>query len=197
MLQRVTHILRRLLQNWNVTATRSQRIARTIFADLDYDFSNFAVESFIGWIEQNRSTKLDLIARRMPRDIFGAWVRVEGNHRDIILYEVNAPELHQLLTVFHESSHLLLGHQTLTVTAQEADQILESDTLPAFLRQKFVKYRSFHRSERDEDDAEALAMLMLENLLRHTQLTQTLSMPPANTNLAAYFKGMELVQVEE
>lgn len=191
MLPAVHQLFRRLLRHWNVSEPSSQILARRLLADFDYDFAHYTRDSFIHRVEEYCVTTIELVPRSMTEDTFGAWIRVRSQQHDLILYEDNTSQLHQNFIILHEVGHLLLGHQTATVSPQQAE-VLKQHTgeLPDVLQR-----RSFCRSSRAEDDAEAIAILVLERVLQHVHLRDNLTTPPDETGLASYFKAMRLVEV--
>ena len=87
----------------------------------------------------------------------GLWV--VGPTADHIFFEQDTSRLHQELIILHELSHLLLGHQPLSVTGE---------TLPAILFPHLRRDRVLHvlrraaYSRHEELEAELLATLILE-----------------------------------
>lgn len=178
--------VRRLLPVWEWNTSRSQVVAQRLLHSLEYDFSTFTLDDFLSWIEAQRSLQIELIYRPMPESVFGAWITVTGERREIILCEENAPPLHQLLIILHEVAHILWGHETEQIAPERVAELSHAD-----LTELVPLFRTMCHPERQEQDAEALATLMLEQVLQYNRYEELLALPSEET-IASYFESMQL-----
>lgn len=85
---------------------------------------------------------------------------------DFIAYQCNTSELHQDHIVCHEFGHLLAGHETVTVTGNDALRLLAPNIDPAVVRRMLGRSCS---SEQAEQEAEHIAdLLMAHHITRWT-----------------------------
>ena len=47
---------------------------KAVLDELDFDFSQFTMDSFVDWIERSRGRKIRFIHWEMPPGMFGVWM---------------------------------------------------------------------------------------------------------------------------
>jgi hypothetical protein len=133
---------------------------QTLLAEIDYDFSAFSPQGFARWLERRRGRPIELIPWRIRSAASGAWLADE--ERDYVFYESEAPLFYQEHVQLHEMAHMLCGHSTATVCfrrRQPSCQIKAQLALTPLPRS--------HRFDESELEAETLADLIQEQILRH------------------------------
>jgi hypothetical protein len=135
---------------------RSKARMKALLTELDYDFGRFTLDGFARWLARRRGREIVFVPWAMPPNLSGAWVAGDG--RDDIFFDQDTQPIHQTHIKLHEMAHILCDHPTVQVEPEQA--LLVAD--PAISR---VLLRSTH-SDREEQEAETLATLIQEQILR-------------------------------
>jgi len=140
-----------------------EQITATI-EQMEYDFSHFAIEDFAEWVAKRRGKPIVLQPWEvMPRGVFGLWLSAKES--ESIYYYDKMPPILELMTLLHELSHIYLNHKTLIVT--NALESLVALLLNNEERQVQALSRAiFDRDSREEQEAETMALLLLQRVLR-------------------------------
>jgi hypothetical protein len=157
-------------------------------AAIDYDLGNLTIEGFARWLEHRRGRPIVFVPRHMPATVFGAWVSADD--RDHVFYEADTPPLHQAHICLHEMAHMLLGHPTVRVDAQETQALLRG-TGPDLTSVDSLLLRSTHTDE-VEQEAELLATLIQDRALRHTRSRALAATTAQDRNLAGFIELLEI-----
>ena len=129
-------------------------------AELDYDWSEFTLTSFINWLTNSLGQPIILVPCCLPPNICGAYVISPSGH-NLILFDKNLPPLLRLHTILHEIAHLLCGHQTARLDHRQM-QILASINSQSdlVLSESVINRNPSCKTDRQEQEAEALALLI-------------------------------------
>ena len=133
-----------------------------VLASLDYDFSDFSLMAFLEWLGQQHNTQLWAVGKKMPQNIFGAWIATSDAH--YFFYDNQLSGLHQTHVILHELSHWLCGHPTIFVATEQI--LAQKPHLIAI--DKTLGYDG-HYSKKQEQEAETLALLIGEKVARLKQ----------------------------
>jgi len=167
---------------------------RGILAKLEaeYDFDQFTMESFRSWLEQQRGKEITFVPWTMPPGMSGAWLT--SAQADFVFYEQDTAPIHQIHIQLHEIAHMLCEHPTVKVGTQEVsllfrqmvDRCVKQETQSLLLR-------SAHSGEA-EIEAETLASLIQETVLKHErlqELSQATPAPDLAADFGAYLEKMD------
>jgi hypothetical protein len=164
--------------------------ARKILSELNYDFRAFTIDHFIGWIEEIKHRQIVLIPWRMPSGMFGAWMSDGDEPREFIFYRNNVTLLHKIHIQLHELSHFLCGHPTKSITRKSLQE--SRDGIRELPFNELVKLRSPEMSTY-EQEAETLASLIQEQVIRHSQIQQLTRGISSDEKIAEYLKDLGLI----
>ena len=163
--------------------------AKKILSELNYDFRAFTIEHFISWIERVKHRKIVLIPWVMPSGMFGAWMSDGDEPREYIFYRDNVPSIHQIHIQLHELAHYLCGHPTKSITRKTLRESRDGTRELPF--DELVKLRSPELSAY-EFEAETLASIIQEQVIRHSQLQELTRGTSSDKNIAKYLKDLGL-----
>jgi len=130
---------------------------KALLTELDYDFSRFTLDGFARWLAKRRGQPIVFVPWEMPPSLFGAWIASDG--RDYIFFDRDTQPIHQTHIKLHEMAHILCDHPTARVESEQALLVADPTVSKALLR-------STH-SDQEEQEAETLATLIQEQILRH------------------------------
>ena len=133
---------------------------KALLTELDYDFSRFTLDGFARWLAKRRGRPIVFVPWEMPPNLSGAWVASDG--QDYIFFDQDTQPIHQTHIKLHEMAHILCDHPTVRVEPEQAlfhPTVADSSVSKALLR-------STH-SDQEEQEAETLATLIQEQILRH------------------------------
>jgi hypothetical protein len=164
--------------------------AKKTLNELNYDFRDFTIDHFIDWIETVRGRKFTLVPWSMPSGMFGAWMTDGDEPREYIFYRDNISHLHQIHVILHELSHYLCGHPTKTITKELIQESRNSGRVLPF--NDLVKLRSMETSAY-EHEAESLASLIQNQVIRYSQLEQLTRGISSDENIADYLNDLGLI----
>jgi len=163
--------------------------AKKILSELNYDFRAFTIENFISWIERAKHRKIVLIPWVMPSGMFGAWMSDGDEPREYIFYRDNVPSIHKIHIQLHELAHYLCGHPTKSITRKTLQESRDGTRVLPF--DELVKLRSPELSAY-EFEAETLASIIQEQVIRHSQLQELTRGTSSDENIAKYLKDLGL-----
>lgn len=161
--------------------------------ELGFDFSQFTIERFVSWLETKMKRKIFLLAVKMPMDMYGAWISDAEHPHEYIFYDSSVSPLHQGHIQLHELSHFICQHETLKVTGDDLQAILQaihSGKMPTCVAQSALLRAP--NSDEDETEAETLAMLIQSRVIQHERLNELANIVSANAEAAAYLRDMGL-----
>ena len=164
--------------------------ARKILSELNYDFRAFTISHFIKWIEAIKGRDILLCPWKMPSGLFGAWMSDGENPREFFFFRENAERLFQIHIQLHELSHYLCGHPTKKITKKQIQEALEKGIALPF--DELVKLRSPEMSAY-EYDAESLASLIQEQIIRNSQIEQLTRGISSDKKVANSLKHLGLI----
>jgi type I restriction-modification system DNA methylase subunit len=164
--------------------------ARKILSELNYDFHAFTIDHFVDWIENARQRKIILIPWTMPSGMFGAWMTDGDEPREYIFYRNDVTRLHQIHIQLHELSHFLFGHPTKQITRENLQESKAGTRELPFT--DLVKLRSPEENDY-EIEAESLASLIQEQVIRHSQIQQLTRGISSDEKIAEYLKDLGLI----
>lgn len=141
--------------------------AEKIIRDIDFDFPSFTIEEFIGRISALKGREIFMVPWDMPATLFGAWMSDGEEPKEYVFYRSNLPLIHQIHIQLHELAHLLLGHPTLKIDRKLIMAVLKGEEALPF--SDMVLLRSPKLVEL-ETEAETLASVIQEQVIRHDQL---------------------------
>ncbi|MDD5369135.1 MAG: hypothetical protein PHQ40_08620 [Anaerolineaceae bacterium] len=163
----------------------------SILRDLDYNFAAFTIEAFIHHVEKYKNRDIITIPWDMPPSLFGAWISDGEKPLEYIFYRKDIPPIHQIHTQLHELAHLLLGHPTLQVNRETMqDWISLRGEIPF---RELARLRSSDQLDR-EKEAEVLASLIQEQVIRHALLDRLTQGFSTNEQIAVSLQSLGLVR---
>ena len=130
---------------------------KALLTELDYDFSRFTLDGFARWLAKRRGRPIVFVPWEMPPNLSGAWVASDG--QDYIFFDQDTQPIHQTHIKLHEMAHMLCDHPTLRVEPEQALLVADPTISRILLRST--------RSDQEELEAETLATLIQERILRH------------------------------
>lgn len=110
--------------------------------------------------ERNRPIRLVPLAMH-GSGLSGLWL--ETDDADLVVYEATAGSQHRNHIIAHEFSHMLCGHNSTEAMTDQAAKLLFPDLDPALVRRMLGRGGY---ADRDEQEAEVVATIMLERLGR-------------------------------
>ena len=135
---------------------------KALLTELDYDFSRFTLDGFARWLAKRRGRPIVFVPWEMPPNLSGAWVASDG--QDYIFFDQDTQPIHQMHIKLHEMAHMLCDHPTVRVESEQAlfhPTVADSSVSKVLLRST--------RSDQEELEAETLATLIQEQILRHAR----------------------------
>jgi len=143
---------------------------RSLLDKLDFDFSQFTMPDFVGWIERRKDRKIIFIKWEMPPGMFGAWLSDVDEPVEYIFIEKNVPSMHQAHIQLHELSHILLEHTTIQLSKNKMKALLhQAISKPDVLDNALLRASANHEME---EEAETLAALIQYQVIQHEKLQQ-------------------------
>lgn len=142
-----------------------RRRCTSALSALDLPDRGVDVETLRGHLEAHRSRRIALAPLVGSRAAHGLWLSTDA--AEVVHYEDNTTPWHQQYTICHEFAHMILGHDADAAPPAGDDELLLPDISDDTVR--FVLRRSVYDS-RQEQDAEYLAMLLMQRIERATAL---------------------------
>jgi hypothetical protein len=169
-----------------------QRRVKNRFKTLteSYDFRTFSLPSFVEWLEERRQRPLRLVPWSLPAPLFGAWLT--STACDYVFYEKQTAPLHQLHIQIHEMAHILCEHPTVDVDSPAGKTLFRELAHPSPQQiSQPVALRLAHSSA-EEYEAERLASLIQQRILRYAGLHKLLTTPSSEQDLEGYLRVLKL-----
>jgi len=167
---------------------QAQSQAEKILRELDYDFTSFDLDDFLRFVGRRKGCEIVPIPwEEMPLGIFGMWLCDRQEALVYILYRCNVPLMHQVHIQLHEVAHILLDHPALDIS-QDLVRIIINGGPPPDSRPLM---RSEYKTPQD-DEAEALANLIQQRVVRQASISRLTRNPAAEERLANFLRGMRL-----
>jgi hypothetical protein len=146
----------------------SAKKIQEIIGNLDYDFTTFTMDSFIGHVEQIRGRPIHLQAFDFKDGTFGYWVPSKTD--DFIAYRDGLVYLHTVHVIMHEIGHMLMGHKPTTdvFSILRVDQLLDAGLLRPKAMTRIVPISTPFDSAA-EQECELFATLVQQRVRRAQQ----------------------------
>jgi hypothetical protein len=160
---------------------------------LGFDFSSFTIERFISWLEFKTKRKIFLLGVKARPGMYGAWITDAERPHEYIFYDSSLPPLHQGHTQLHELSHFICQHQTIQVSADDLQAILQAIQIGK-MPQCVTRSALLRAPKQNEQEAEAetLAMLIQSRVIQHQRLNELANAVSSNAEAAAFLHGIGL-----
>ena len=155
------------------------RQARALCASLGYDFARFEIDSFTACIERARGRPIEFVHFDMPAGIFGAWIRC--GQREFVFLSRELSGVGEVHVRLHELAHILCGHPTLDVARPES--LLEGGQGVLFRADGIT-----HADPRIDQEAEALALVILQRVVDHRRLGELIDARRTSRSYQDYLK---------
>jgi hypothetical protein len=166
---------------------------RKLLAEIDYDFSQFTLEGFTRWLEERRGGKIVFSPHHFVRpDVTGAWMADELY--DYVFYETrDAPPVLRVHSQMHEMAHMLCGHTTVQISAEDLRLLFShlGENDPA-CQSLLLRSAQPSQTEKEDLEAEMLACLIQEQILNHSREHELLKVVSSDVDIAAYLEGLKM-----
>lgn len=163
--------------------------AAEILKELQYDFKKFTLSGFLSFVSEKKGREIITIPWSMPATLFGFWMSDGEAPKEYIFYRNNVPIIHQIHIQLHELSHFLLGHPTIQIDQKMIVDVIERKAPLPFA--DLLQLRSPKQTE-SETQAEILATLIQERVIRYSHLDQLVNDLSSEEKLATFLKTMGL-----
>lgn len=164
-----------------------------VLDDLDYDFSEFTMDSFVTWIESRIKREIRFKSWTMPPGMFGVWMSDAEEPVEHIFYDDTDPLIQQVHIQLHELSHIVCSHPTARLTRIEMQELLlKSVETPTVLSHVLLRAPAKDSSIMEEE-AEMLASLIQHQVINNKRLKQLAITASSDDDLSNHFKSLELV----
>jgi hypothetical protein len=165
--------------------------AEKVLGELNYNYKAFTIENFIRTIGETKSRAILTIPWKMSGGLFGAWISDGEEPKEYIFYRENVQVIHQVHIQLHEISHFLLGHSTLKISRDMLVSAVKGNIEIPFA--DLTLLRSTEKNE-IEIEAETLASLIQERIIRNSQLNQLIHDLSSDEKMANFLRTMGLNQ---
>jgi hypothetical protein len=168
---------------------------RSLIDGWDYDFSQFDIAGFTGWVAARRGRPIHVVPRSLPPELFGAWI--EGPTADFIFYEDEPLHVHTIHILLHELCHMLLGHKTVHLGNEAALGALSGAVPETNKTQQLlnVLFRQVGYADEQEVEAETLSSLVQQRVFREAGLA-ALSQVREEPAMRQFLQGIGIDQAE-
>ncbi len=151
---------------------------KLVLDQLVADWATLTPAAFAQRLEEFDGRKIKFIPLPMPAGYFGGRVVVvhdeDTTPDDLVFYNATLPLAHQEHVLIHELAHIALGHDTLHVTPEQAEQALQN---PARAAEQWacISCRALNGVVPDsllaqqDQEAEMLARLIFQRILAARQ----------------------------
>lgn len=164
---------------------------KAVLDELDFDFSQFTMDSFVDWIERSRGRKIRFIHWEMPPGMFGVWMSDADEPIEHVFIDNSVPPMHQVHIQLHELSHILCAHPTARLSRHEMGELLfKAAEDPGVLNE--VLLRAPAKKELEEE-AEIMAVLIQHQVIRHERLQQLGVAASSNEGVIDHLQSLGLV----
>lgn len=164
---------------------------KAVLDGLAFDFSNFTMDGFVSWLQERTAREIEFIFWEMPPGLFGVWLSGPELGTEYIFVDKSAAPLHKVHIQLHELSHIICGHTTITLNKSSLQKLLID-----FAENDHSSYSALFRSfsnEQQEQEAELLAALIQQRVIRHKRIQQLSIAASSDSELATHFKSLKLV----
>ena len=154
---------------------------------LQYDFTQFTVESFVRCIEAVRGRSIVFVPTAFPAGYYGAWITAKDEPVEYVCYNENLPQLHQAHVKLHELAHIICGHETLALNNREMKKLLDNggDLSAILCRSNELK------SAQSEREAEMMAAMIQAMVHGQAGQPELASSSPAGKSYLSIFCDRE------
>ncbi len=164
---------------------------KAVLDNLNYDFSEFTMDSFVAWIESHIGRKIRFKSWTMPPGMFGVWMSDADEPVEHIFYDDTGPLIQQVHTQLHELSHIICSHPTARLTHDEMKTLLfQSAEDPTVLGDVLLRAPA---KDGMEEEAEILASLIQHQAIKNQRLQQLAITASSDDDLSDHFKSLGLV----
>lgn len=164
---------------------------KAVLDDLDFDFSEFTMDSFVAWIESRINREIRFKSWPMPPGMFGVWMSDAEEPVEHIFYDDAGPMIQQVHTQLHELSHIVCAHPTARLTRSEMQELLlRSAEDPTVLSHVLLRAPA---KDGMEEEAEILASLIQHQVINNKRIKQLAITASSNDDLSGHFKSLGLV----
>lgn len=154
-----------------------------VIDQIDYDFDQFSLDSFISKVGEWGHTEIKLCVCDLYSNLnaFGAYIPISDGLQMIFVDE-NLPHLHRLSTILHEIGHYVLGHEAMTY---EELCLLRGRNLKAIFRRD---------DSADEREAELFAHTIISKVQDNMSYSRfRASCVPVGDTYKRYFEGLGIL----
>lgn len=164
---------------------------KAVLDKLDFDFSQFTMNSFVDWIERRSGRKINFIQWEMPPGMFGVWMSDADEPFEHVFIDKNVPPMHQVHIQLHELSHIICAHPTARLSRDEMGALLlKAVEDPGVLNA--VLLRAPAKKELEEE-AEIMAALIQHQVIKHERLQQLGVAASSNEGVLDHLHSLGLV----
>jgi len=170
-------------------------LSEKVLAELQYDYRYFSIDHFIHWLEQKKGRKIFSTPHDFPAGSFGTWFTDAEEPYEYIFYRNNVPPIYQIHNQLHELAHFLLGHPTIHITRKFLAEVLRGERELPFNEYALLRSTDKRTDERyiRELEAETLASVIQEKVIRSSQLDQLTSGISSDKNIANYLEHLGMI----
>lgn len=170
----------------------ARTLSEKVLAELEYDFRAFSIDHFIHRVEQKKGRKILLIPFKYPAGSFGTWFTDDEEPNEYIFYRSNVPPIYQIHNQLHEIAHFLLGHPTLHINRKILAEVLRGERELPFREYALLRSNNSSTGEKyiREVEAETLASVIQERVIRHAQLDRLTRGISSDKNIANYLEHL-------
>jgi hypothetical protein len=164
---------------------------KAVLGKLDFDFSQFTMDSFVAWIQRLKAREIRFIPWDMPPGLFGVWMSDADEPVEHLFIDKSASPLHKVHIQLHELSHIICAHPTARLTkVQMQDLLLRAAEDPSVLQEVLLRAPA---TKELEQEAEILAALIQHQVIIHQRLQQLSVAASSNENVIDHFESLGLV----
>ena len=164
---------------------------KAVLDNLDFDFSQFTMDSFVDWIERDRGRKINFILWDMPPGMFGVWMSDADEPIEHVFIDKDTPPLHRGHIQLHELSHIICTHPTTRLDKTKMQELLlKAAQDPGVLNE--VLLRTPAKKELEEE-AEVMAALIQHQVIKHERFQQLSVAASSNEGVIDHLQSLGLV----
>lgn len=164
---------------------------KAVLDKLDFDFSQFTMDSFVDWIERRSGRKINFIQWEMPPGMFGVWMSDADEPFEHVFIDKNVPPMHQVHIQLHELSHIICAHPTARLSRDEMGSLLlKAVEDPGVLNEALLRAPA---KKELEEEAEIMAALIQHQVIKHECLQQLGVAASSNEGVLDHLHSLGLV----
>jgi Zn-dependent peptidase ImmA (M78 family) len=164
---------------------------KDLLARMDFDFSQFTMDSFTTWVQQQVGRKIRFVLWEMPPGMFGVWLSDAEEPVEYVFIDKNVSPLHQAHIQLHELGHIVCGHPTMRLTkTQMSDLLTQAEQEPSILKTALLRSPA---KEELEQEAETFAALIQHQVISHERLQQLSVAASSNEQVVDHLQSLELI----